>query len=176
MSVSSVTVPSFSENRGTGKRLRRAGRRTGPFLDPRAAIVRKTLYLCMLLAACGGTPSDPSASPASNPGSPIPSPGNDARVQLTDDLGGRQLFPADNWWNQDMSTAPVDPQSDAFISFIGRTRGAHPDFGAPPYGIPYVGVSGSQPRVAVAFVDYGSESDAGFRGEAGHPIPDAARP
>jgi len=138
--------------------------------------VRKTLYFCLLLAACGGSPAAPSSSPASpNPASPAPNPGTDARVQLTDDLGGRQLFPADNWWNQDISTAPVDPQSDAYITFIGRTRGAHPDFGPPPYGIPYVGVSGSQPRVAVTFVDYGSESDAGFRGETGYPIPDAAR-
>ena len=66
--------------------------------------------------------------------------------------------------------APVDPQSDAFIDFIGRTRQAHPDFGPPPYGIPYVGVGGGQPRVPVAFVSYPSESDAGFGGEAGYRV------
>jgi len=139
--------------------------------------VRKTLYFCLLLAACGATPSAPSGSPAPNPDTrtPSPAPAGDSRVQLTDDLGGRQLYPADNWWNQDISTAPVDPQSDAYITFIGRTRGAHPDFGPPPYGIPYVGVGGAQPRVAVTFVDYGSESDAGARGETGYPIPDAAK-
>ena len=134
--------------------------------------------LLLVIAACGGTPSAPSASvdptaPA-DPTPRLPDAGAGA-VALTDDFGGRQLFPPDNWWNQDISTAPVDAQSDAYINFIGRTRGAHPDFGPPPYGIPYVGVSGSQARLPITFVDYGDESDTGFRGESGYPVPDAAR-
>src|SRR5687768_7297420 len=64
-------------------------------------------------------------------------------VTLNDDFGGRRLFPADNWWNQEITSAPIDPQSAAFIDFVGRTRTLHPDFGPPPYGIPYVGVRGS---------------------------------
>ena len=96
-------------------------------------------------------------------------------VQLADDFSGRQLFPGDNWWNQEISSAPVDAQSDAFIDYIGRTRAAHPDFGPPPYGIPYIGVGGDEPRVPVSFVDYGSESDAGYGGQPGYPIPDAAK-
>jgi hypothetical protein len=133
--------------------------------------------LLLVIAGCGGTPSAPSGSmDPTAPADPIPR-GSDSggTVALTDDLSGRQLFPADNWWNQDISTAPVDPQSDAYINFIGRSRGAHPDFGPPPYGIPYVGVSGSQARMPIAFVDYGDESDTGFRGENGYPVPDAAR-
>jgi hypothetical protein len=94
---------------------------------------------------------------------------------LNDDLGGRAPFPSDNWWNQDISRAPVDGQSDALIAFIGRSRTLHPDFGAPPYGIPYVGVGGGQARVPVSFVEYGDESDSGFRGETGYPIPGEAR-
>ena len=39
------------------------------------------------------------------------------------------LFPADNWWNVDVSQAPVDPQNAGFLTFIGTTRGMHPDFG-----------------------------------------------
>ena len=41
------------------------------------------------------------------------------------------LFPADNWWNQDLSSAPVDARSAQFIAFInnGGARGLHPDFG-----------------------------------------------
>ena len=43
--------------------------------------------------------------------------------------GPLPLFPPDNWWNTDISAAPVDPNSAAYISFIGPTRGMHPDFG-----------------------------------------------
>lgn len=152
--------------------------------------MRHTLYLLVLLAACGGTPTTPTApgsgttagsptpAPAPSPGSPTspesPTP-NPGSVRPEDDFGGRQLFPSDNWWNQDVSTAPIDPQSSAFIDFVGRTRALHPDFGPPPYGIPFIGVGGTTPRVPITFVDYGSESDAGFRGEVGYPIPDAAK-
>ena len=55
------------------------------------------------------------------------------------------LFPPGNWWNTDISAAPVDPKSAAFISDIGTTRGMHPDFGgdsgdssAPIYGMPFI--------------------------------------
>jgi hypothetical protein len=96
-------------------------------------------------------------------------------VTLNDDFDGRRPFPSDNWWNVEITSASVDPQSDAFINFIGRTRAAHPDFGPPPYGIPYVGVGGAEPRTTVTFVAYGDESDQGFGGERGYPIPDIAR-
>jgi len=128
--------------------------------------------LAALLACigCGGSPASPSNISDANGGTS----GADG-VRLTDDLGGRRLLPADNWWNQNITGAPVDPQSDAYLNFIGRTRQAHPDFGPPPYGIPYVGVSGSQTRVPVTFVNYGDESDTGFGGENGYPIPDEAK-
>jgi hypothetical protein len=118
----------------------------------------------------------PSPSPAPQP-EPPPSTPPPARstVKLSDDFGGRALFPSSNWWNQDISTAPVDAQSSAYIDFIGRTRTLHPDFGPPPYGMPYMGVGSTEPRVPVTFVAYGSESDDGFRGERGYPIPEAAK-
>ena len=55
------------------------------------------------------------------------------------------LFPADNWWNRDISNWPVDANSANFISFInnGSTRRLHPDFGGTAgtgnaiYGMPY---------------------------------------
>jgi hypothetical protein len=81
------------------------------------------------------------------------------------------LFPADNWWNQDISTWPVDPGSASYIALInnGGTRHLHPDLGgnAPTqqdpyacYGMPYAVVSGvtSADLVAVQF-QYSSESD-----------------
>jgi hypothetical protein len=131
----------------------------------------------VLTAACGAheglLPAAPSTVSASAlPAAPAAS--QSGGVQPTEDLRG-SLFPPDNWWNQDISSAPVDPQSNAYIDFIGRTRTSHPDFGPPPYGIPYVGVGGSEPRVPVTFTDYGSESDADFDGQAGYPIPEAAK-
>jgi hypothetical protein len=105
-----------------------------------------------------------------------------ADAVLTEPLVGRQIFPVSSWWNQDVSTAPVDPASAQIIDWIsGRTtnpaavRRLHPDFGPPPYGIPYVVVSGDQPRVPLTFVAYGSESDAGAPGLPGYPIPEQAK-
>src|SRR5262249_61195836 len=119
--------------------------------------------------ACGPNP----ASPSNSSSGPAPA-GSSSGVQLAEDFGGRPLFPADNWWNLDISNAPVDPQSSAFITFIGSTRTSHPDFGPPPYGIPYVGVSSGQALLPVTFVAYGSESDAGFGGQPGYPVPPVA--
>ena len=126
-----------------------------------------------VLSACGGVPEAPTGP--TDPGSPSTPTTPSTGVALNDDFGGRALFPSDNWWNQDVSRAPLDTQSNAYIDFIGRTRTLHPDFGPPPYGIPYVGVGGAQTRVPVTFVDYGSESDSGVRGENGYPIPTEAR-
>lgn len=79
-------------------------------------------------------------------------------------LQGKQVLPADNPWNRDISHDPVDPNSDALIKSIGPGKGLHPDFGTTyggaPNGIPYVVVSGNQPRVPVKF-DYADESDPG---------------
>ncbi len=96
------------------------------------------------------------------------------------------LFPATNWWNQDISAAPVDAQSTAIINWIntGSRKRCHPDFGgdsgdSPPnsliYGMPYCTVPGTQPLEAVTFT-YAGESDAGAPGRpAGYPIPVEAR-
>jgi Calx-beta domain-containing protein len=85
------------------------------------------------------------------------------------------VFPADNWWNTDISAAPVDPSSASYISFIGGTRALHPDFGGEEspgstgiYGFPYAIVNGSQPTQTVTF-EYDDESDG--NGVAFYPIP-----
>ncbi len=94
--------------------------------------------------------------------------------------GPLPLFPADNWWNADVTSAPVDAQSATFIAWIGAAKGMHPDFGgdagAPGiYGMPYIVVPGTQPLEPVGF-DYASESDSGAPGRpAGYPIPVAAK-
>lgn len=81
-------------------------------------------------------------------------------------LYGALAFPADNPWNQDVSTLPVDPNSGALIASIGLDTGLHPDFGSgfwqgAPIGIPYVVVSGAQAKVPMAWTAYGDESDPG---------------
>ncbi|MCX6552122.1 MAG: hypothetical protein NTY02_14170 [Acidobacteria bacterium] len=86
------------------------------------------------------------------------------------------MFPSDNWWNLDISGAPVDPRSASFINFIGGTSRVHPDFAPSPYGIPFVTVHSTQPRVAIGSFRYPTESDAGVPGDApGYPIPEEAK-
>ena len=47
-----------------------------------------------------------------------------AAAVLLESLNGRQVFPVNNWWNLDVSLAPVDPRSAQFIAWIsGRTGG-----------------------------------------------------
>ena len=79
-------------------------------------------------------------------------------------LHGRRPFPADNAWNTPINQLSVDTNSDTLINSIGRNRPLHPDFGANdnggPFGIPYVVVAGSTPRVPLSF-DYADESDPG---------------
>jgi hypothetical protein len=70
----------------------------------------------------------------------------------------RRVFPADNPWNTDVSTQPVDAASSTLIAACGL-RNLHPDFGT-IYGIPYVVVGGSTPPRPVTF-DYADESDPG---------------
>jgi hypothetical protein len=132
-----------------------------------------------LLAGCGAQPAAPTS-----PDGMVPPQTVTAGVALNEDLTARQVFPADNWWNLDVTNAPVDPGSQAMIDWIsGRTpqnpaatRQLHPDFGPPPYGMPYITVSGTQPLLTVTFTPYGSQSDAGAPGRPpGYPIPDEAR-
>lgn len=96
------------------------------------------------------------------------------------------LFPPTNWWNLDISAAPVDPSSSAFIAFIdnGGARRLHPDFGGDVspgsieiYGLPYAVVDGTQPKKTVQFL-YSEESDgvnhATNQSFPFYPIPDEA--
>jgi hypothetical protein len=80
-------------------------------------------------------------------------------------LRGKQLFPPDNPWNQDISRMPVDPNSANLIKSMGPNDVLHPDFGTTwqgrPNGIPYIVVAGTQPMVPISFSSYGGESDPG---------------
>ena len=84
--------------------------------------------------------------------------------------GGCPIFPASNQLNQDISRAPVDPYSAAYIASIGLGGHLHPDFGTEPgYGIPYAVVGPHQPKVGIAFSEFGEESEPGP-----YPIPASA--
>ncbi len=148
------------------------------------------------LAACGGiggglvTDASDNAAPSSPSGPTAAaydgetSYGDFATASLGAGaaLNGALAFPADNAWNADIRSAPVDPNSDALIASIGLGVGLHPDFGAglyngAPIGIPYVVVSGSQPRVDMTWTAYGGESETGpFPIPATAPIEGGAAP
>jgi hypothetical protein len=102
----------------------------------------------------GGGPPDDGGTTA-----PVPNLGAGASLR------GKQVFPADNPWNEDISGMPVDPNSANLIASMGVNTGLHPDFGTvwagAPNGIPYVVVSGSQAKVPINFTAYGNESDPG---------------
>ncbi len=85
-----------------------------------------------------------------------------AKLGVNADLSGVQIFPKNNAWNTRIDKARVDKSSKRLIA---RLPGhLHADFGADwdggPFGISYVVVSGSQPKVPVSF-RWDKESDRG---------------
>jgi hypothetical protein len=76
-------------------------------------------------------------------------------------VAGCPVFPRDNAWNRDISKAPVDPRSDAYVRSIGLDAHLHPDFASHRYGIPFRVVGRKQRKVPIRFTDYGDESDKG---------------
>lgn len=79
-------------------------------------------------------------------------------------VGACPVFPTDNAWNRDVSALPLRADSASVVRHVLDHGGdfLHPDFGGGgEYGIPYVTVPGSQPRVPIAYAAYGDESDQG---------------
>jgi hypothetical protein len=80
-------------------------------------------------------------------------------------LAGCPVFPLDNVWNVAIDQLPVHSNSPAYVTTIGASKIVHPDFGSGtwdggPIGIPFVIVSGNQPKVNITF-EYSDESDPG---------------
>src|SRR2546430_2853122 len=116
----------------------------------------------LVLSAClpPGTPSTtPTTTTTTTP------PASSGTWAQNGPLGTCHVFPADNPWNRDVSTLPVDPNSANYlggIAALGGNQKLHADFGGGgAYGIPYITVPGTQPLVPVDFVAYGDESDPG---------------
>ncbi len=142
----------------------------------RSAAFLLTLALMLLLVACGvsqsGQPSSSGGTAGGTGGTGGTGGGGQGdlcggiSVGQGASLNGFVPFPADNAWNQDISAAALDPNSDAIINFIGPSIGLHPDFGSGLYdgssmGIPYSVVNGTQSLVNINFTAYGDESDPG---------------
>jgi hypothetical protein len=120
------------------------------------------MLVTSLLCACGRTnvPGAPSGFQMGAAGRVSP-----ASVPV---VGGCQIFPADNWWNTDISSYPVDKRSNAYIAALPGNL--HPDFGQNPhYGIPFNIVPETQKDVPVHFL-YKSQSNPGP-----YPIPPNAQ-
>ena len=89
-----------------------------------------------------------------------------ALVELSPDLTLRSpvYLRPDNWWNLDVSQAPLDEHSDQMIAWLNDQESSvgrgvpHADF-SPRFGIPYITVPGTQPKVNVTFTAYPNESD-----------------
>ena len=106
--------------------------------------------------------------------------------RLVPTLLGHSVFPADNPWNQKITSAPVAANSNAILSAIIGTYGngrLHPDFGQdtntdnPLYGIPYNVVHGnSQPKTNVIIDAYSDESDVVPDATSANPVLEGDQP
>jgi hypothetical protein len=95
------------------------------------------------------------AAPQPAPPKPVAGPGTS--------IDGCPVLPANNAWNQDVSTSPVRSDSARFIANIDANgfSNLHPDFGGSgAYGIPFTTVAGG-PLIPIHFTAYGDESDPG---------------
>lgn len=79
-------------------------------------------------------------------------------------VAGCKVFPADNYWNTDVSRLPVHPRSDRWLENMSTANRLHPDFGPSygaqpgPYGVPITVTGSAHRRVWVKF-HYAGESD-----------------
>jgi len=114
-------------------------------------LLTSVLAVSMLCSCAGGVPPSLNA-PAINEG-------GGARPENVPIVGGCQIFPANNWWNTDISNYPLDKLSSKYIAALPGNL--HPDFGHnPDYGIPFNIVPITQKKVPVTF-GYASQSNKG---------------
>jgi hypothetical protein len=79
-------------------------------------------------------------------------------------LAALQVFPADNWWNRDVSALPLHENSAQMIAGIGADKPLEYNL-----DMGFVIVPPDQKRTSVKLLDYASESDPGP-----FPLPDEA--
>ena len=119
------------------------------------------VFILVYLALMPGCKKQTSAGGHNN----NPPPGGTACTAAKTEAENIQIFPADNAWNLDISSAATDPYNTQMIAgFASNVIKA--DFGSglwngAPIGIPYIVVCGNQPKTAINYTDYGDESDPG---------------
>src|ERR1700737_1273548 len=120
-------------------------------------------FFCLtaLIANAGnsGGASQASVQAPTRPRTVITSSGRVPDLGPGASLHGKQVFPSDNPWNQDISNLPVDSNSANLIKSMGPNDLLHPDFGTTwqgrPNGIPYIVVAGAQPLGPISFTSHG---------------------
>jgi hypothetical protein len=127
--------------------------------------------LVLSAALAAGCSSDASEGATGQPPAATDPPGTPANywAELNPAAGTARslptrLFPADNWWNLNVSQAPVDPKSSAYIKALASVRLSY-DWGN-NYGIPFIAVSGNYPKIRFQGGYYWSQSD-----DVGYPLP-----
>src|SRR2546422_7465173 len=75
-------------------------------------LISSSLLSTLLVVAQSSPVTRPRTVGSSSPGFPDLGPGSS--------LHGKRVFPPDNPWNQDISNAPVDPNSANLIASIGN--------------------------------------------------------
>jgi hypothetical protein len=135
-----------------------------------SSITMKIPRLLSLIFSCLYAFAPGCAKNSALPVSPPPAGNTSCRTQVAD-VEKIQIFPADNAWNKDISSDPLDSNSQQIINNIA-TASLKADFGSgtyngAPIGIPFTVVCSSQPKIPVVFRangydgNYGSESDPG---------------
>ena len=130
--------------------------------SPRSIPVVVLVAVALGAAACvPPKPPAPTTTTTTSPAGPPPGAGTGDQ---NGSLGSCPVFPDDNAWNTDISTTAVHTNSTNYINQILADGGdfLHADFGGGgAYGIPYITVPGTEPKVPVTFVDWADESDPG---------------
>lgn len=141
----------------------------GPVKNKTLRIICFVLFFLLYLLLMPGCKK--SGSSINDNHNPAGNPGNTSCTVVKADAENIAIFPADNPWNLDVSSAPVDPYNTGIIAgFASNVIKA--DFGSGLWdgatiGIPYTVVCGDQTKYTVTFRansydgNYGDESDAG---------------
>jgi hypothetical protein len=122
------------------------------------------IALALAVAACGLAMAKKKQHHGKQPRGPYPTLGACPVFASSQAAANAPSAADESAWNQDVSGAPLDPNSANYIAYIAAHGGdfVHPDFGSPrEYGFPYAVVGKKQKRTKVHFTAYGAESTHG---------------